>query len=123
MVEDASQNSSMAGSSEPVAHADVDTLAPGSFGPASGNAISGSGTTSGAAGADTVGAAPASIVEVHGAGGATTASGGSFQAVGQYGVLSMDAQGDFNYVRNAGTPDGVQDVFGYTLADAAGASS
>ena len=41
---------------------------------------------------------------------------------GQYGVLSMDAHGNFNYVRNPGTPDGVQDVFNYTLADAQGAT-
>ena len=35
----------------------------------------------------------------------------------------MDTEGNFNYVRNAGTPDGVQDVFNYTLADAAGANA
>src|SRR4051812_26376913 len=121
--EDASEHSSNAVHSEPVAWADVDTLAAGSFGPASGNAISGSGTTSGAAGADQVDSPPAAIVDVHGAGGATTVSGGGFQAVGQYGVLSMDAQGNFNYVRNSGTPDGVQDVFGYTVADAGGSTS
>ncbi|HET6535556.1 MAG TPA: hypothetical protein VFG41_05180, partial [Sphingomicrobium sp.] len=121
--DDASQTGTPADNSAPLARADVDALAPGSYGPATGNAITGAGTTTGSSGADTVGDAPASIVELHGAGGPTTADAGAFQAPGQYGVLSMDAQGNFNYVRNAGTPDGVQDVFGYTLADADGATS
>ena len=108
---------------ETVAHPDVDMLPPGSYGPATGNAITGAGTSSGNAGADSVGAAPASIVGVQGAGGPSAVSNGAFQANGQYGVLSMDAQGNFSYVRNPGTPDGVQDVFNYTLADAKGATS
>ena len=120
--EDASQNHSAAGS-ETVARADVETLAPGSYGPASGNAITGAGTDTGASGADKVATPPGTIVEVHGAGGSTTTGGGNFQAVGQYGVLSMDTTGNFNYVRNPGTPDGVRDVFNYTLADNSGANS
>src|SRR4029078_4656617 len=108
---------------ETVAHPDVDMLPPGSYGPATGNAITGAGPVSGNAGADSVGAAPASIVGVQGAGGPSAVSNGAFQANGQYGVLSMDAQGNFSYVRNPGTPDGVQDVFNYTLADAKGATS
>ncbi|HET8786829.1 MAG TPA: VCBS domain-containing protein, partial [Candidatus Limnocylindrales bacterium] len=101
----------------------MDTLPPGSFGPATGNAITGQGTSSGASGADSVGASPATVVAVQGAGGQTVVGAGSFQAPGQYGVLSMDAQGNFNYVRNPNTPDGVKDVFNYTLADAAGANA
>jgi VCBS repeat-containing protein len=93
------------------------------MGPASGNAITGAGTVTGQSGADTPGAGGASVVEVHGSCGATSGGNGNFQASGQYGVLSMDAQGDFNYVRNPGTPDGVRDVFQYTLADAQGAHS
>ena len=104
----------MVADTAPVARADVDALPPGSFGPATGNAISGAGTITGTAGADSVGDAPARIVEVEGAGGAAAAAGNNFQASGQYGVLNMDAQGNFNYVRNSGTPDGVQDVFRYT---------
>ena len=122
--DDASQAGSTANDSAPVARPDVDALAPGSFGPASGNAITGAGTVTGSSGADSVGDSPGKIVEVHGAGGATgTGANGNFQATGQYGVLSMDAEGNFSYVRNAGTPDGVQDVFGYTLADADGQTS
>ena len=120
--EDASQTGSME-HAEPIARADVDTLPAGSMGPATGNAITGAGTSTGSSGADTVAQGPGTIVEVHGAGGGGTQANGNLQAAGQYGVLSMDAQGDFSYVRNAGTPDGVQDVFNYTLADAVGAHS
>ena len=119
--EDASQAGSM-GNSAPVARADVDTLPAGSYGPATGNAITGAGTSTGLAGADSA-TPPAHIVGVQGAGGPTAQANGSFQANGQYGMLTMDAQGDFNYVRNPGTPDGVRDVFNYTLADASGANS
>ncbi|MCL6730724.1 DUF5801 repeats-in-toxin domain-containing protein, partial [Sphingomonas hankyongi] len=120
--DDASQAGSMATDSAPTARADVEALPPGGFG-ASGNAITGAGTISGSAGADSVANGPARIVEVHGSGGSTTESGSSFQALGQYGVLTMDAQGNFNYARNANTPEGVQDVFGYTIADRNGATS
>ena len=120
--DDASQAGSTGHDSAPVAHADVAATQPGGYG-ASGNAITGAGTISGAAGADAVADGPARVVEVHGAGGATTESGSSFQAAGQYGVLTMDAQGNFNYARNPNTPEGVQDVFGYTIADRNGATS
>ncbi len=119
--DDASQAVSN-GHSEPVARPDVDMLPAGSFGPATGNAISGEGTSSGASGADKV-SAPAAITAVQGSGGETIVSNGTFQANGQYGVLSMDAQGNFNYVRNANTPEGVKDVFNYTVADGTGASA
>src|SRR6185503_21302476 len=108
--DDASQTGST-GHSEPVARPDEDRLPAGSYGPASGNAITGAGTTSGAAGADHVGAAPATITAVQGAGGQTITANGAYQAAGQFGVLSMDMQGNFNYARNPGTPDGVKDVF------------
>jgi hypothetical protein len=121
--DDASQADSMASDSAPIARPDVDALPAGTYGPEGGNAVTGTGTLTGTTGADSAGDAPAAIVEVQGAGGATTGGAGSFQAVGQYGVLTMDAQGNYSYVRNAGTPDGVQDVFGYTLADADGTKS
>ena len=119
--EDASQPDSAG--HDTVARPDVDTLPAGSYGPATGNAITGQGTSTGSSGADSVAAGPATIVSVEGAGGQTVAANGAFQAAGQYGLLSMDAQGNFNYVRNANTPDGVKDVFNYTLADAAGANA
>ena len=120
---DASQAGSTPADTGPIARPDVDSRPAGSMGPASGNTITGSGTVTGQTGADTPGAGGASVVEVHGAGGATSGGAGNFQASGQYGVLSMDAQGNYNYVRNPGTPDGVRDVFQYTLADAQGANA
>ena len=48
---------------------------------------------------------------------------GAYQVSGQYGALSIDTHGNFNYVRNPGTPDGVRDVFQYTLADASGTNA
>src|SRR4030095_11216138 len=121
---DASHAGSMAAAdSAPSARPDVDSLPSNDMGPASGNVITGAGTASGASGADQAGDGPARVVELNGAGGPTAASGDNFQAAGQYGVLTMDAQGNFNYVRNAGTPDGVQDVFGYTIADCDGSTS
>ena len=108
--EDASQAGSITSGSEPIARPDVETLPPSSNGPGSGNAISGMGTTSGASGADQVADGPAAIVELRGAGGAGASNGNGFEAAGQYGTLSMDPNGNFNYVRT--TPaDGVQDVF------------
>ncbi|MFL5079893.1 MAG: hypothetical protein ACJ8DU_08155, partial [Microvirga sp.] len=121
--DDASQASSTAHDSAPVARPDVDLVPAGNSGPASGNVITGEGTVTGNAGADTIADLPGAIIEVHGAGGPTTGGAGNFQAAGQYGVLNMDAQGNFSYVANAGTPPGAADVFNYTLADADGATA
>ncbi|MEO7655342.1 MAG: hypothetical protein ABIS23_06640, partial [Sphingomicrobium sp.] len=121
--EDASQAGSITTGSEPIARPDVETLAPNSNGPGSGNAISGLGTNSGSAGADQIANGPGTIVELQGSGGAAIPQGDGFQAPGLYGSLTMEANGSFNYVRSGGTPDGVQDVFQYTLADASGARS
>jgi hypothetical protein len=121
--DDASQADTTASDNAPVARADVAALPPGSFGPENGNVITGAGTISGANGADSQGDGPATVVEVHGAGGQTAGSDGNFHAIGQYGVLNMDGQGNFSYVRNAGTPEGVQDSFGYTIADQDGQTS
>ena len=65
----------------------------------------------------------ASITAIQGAGGTDTSfSGGKLQIAGQYGVLTIDAQGNYSYVRNQGTPNGVSDVFTYTLAGRDGAT-
>ena len=106
-----------------VAHADINSLPPGFIGPATGNAITGNGTITGHAGADIVADPPGHIVAVEGAGGAASASNGEFVVQGQYGVLTIEADGDYTYVRNAGAPDGVQDVFNYTLGDNVGHQS
>ena len=118
--EDASQAGSITTGSEPIARPDVETLPPSSNGPGSGNAISGMGTNTGAAGADQVPNGPGVIVELRGTGGTGAPSGTGFEAAGSYGNLTMDQNGNFNYVRTS-PADGVQDIFQYTLADAQGA--
>ena len=103
-----------------LARADVDSLPAGVTGPATGNAITGTGTITGQAGADSVETPPGSIVAIQGAGGAASGANGEFVVHGQYGTLTIEADGSYSYVRNAGAPDGVDDVFTYTLADSAG---
>ena len=52
-------------------------------------------------------------------GGATqaVAAGGTVTLAGQYGVLTIHADGRYEYTRNAGSPGGVSEVFTYTLTD------
>ena len=117
--EDASQGTS----NDVSARDDTEHLAGNDFGPATGNIITGAGTVSGSAGADM--AAGAHITAIAGAGGSDTSfdASGNLEIAGQYGTLTIDAQGDYTYVRNAGSPEGVSDSFTYTLADAAGATA
>ncbi|MGL3823002.1 beta strand repeat-containing protein, partial [Sphingopyxis sp. R3-92] len=107
----------------PTARVDTDAVAAGSFAPETGNVISGAGTTSGAAGADTQGADGASLTGIRAGATGTefAAPGGVIQ--GQYGTLTIDAQGNYSYVRDAGTPGGVNDVFTYRLTDGDGDTS
>jgi len=106
----------------PTARADTDSVAGGTFGPESGNVLSGTGTTSGAAGADTLGADGAAVS------GFRAGASGSFAAVGttiagQYGTLTLGANGSYTYVRNPNTPGGVSDVFTYQITDGDGDAS
>ncbi|MHA4838946.1 beta strand repeat-containing protein [Sphingopyxis sp. MSC1_008] len=106
----------------PIARGDTDQVAAGSFAPEAGNVLTGTGTTSGAAGADTPGADGASLTGIRGA-----STEGGFSAPGpvqgQYGTLTIDAQGGYTYVRNPGTPGGVNDVFSYQITDGDGDTS
>jgi VCBS repeat-containing protein len=103
----------------PTARNDTDQVAAGSFAPETGNVLTGAGTTSGAAGADTPGADGASLTGIRGA-----SSEGGFSAPGtvqgQYGALTINAQGGYTYVRNPGTRGGVNDVFTYQITDGDG---
>jgi T1SS-143 domain-containing protein len=100
----------------PDARDDADHLAAQDFGPAVGNIITGSGTTTGAVGTDMVGGGSAKIVAIEGAGGRDTSfTDGKLVVEGEYGTLTIEADGDYSYVRHAGTPAGVSDVFTYTL--------
>ena len=103
----------------PTARNDIDSLAGGTFGPELGNVLTGAGTISGLAGADTLGADGAAIS------GFRAGASGSFAAVGsniagQYGTLTLGANGSYSYVRNGNTPGGVTDVFTYQLTDTDG---
>ncbi|OWQ92884.1 beta strand repeat-containing protein [Sphingopyxis witflariensis] len=107
----------------PIARPDTDTVAAGTFAPETGNVPVGTGTTSGAAGADTPGADGASLTGIRAGTTGTefAAPGGVVQ--GQYGTLTIDAQGNYSYVRNVNTPGGVSDVFTYRLTDGDGDTS
>lgn len=106
----------------PTARNDTDSVAGGTYGPETGNVLSGSGTTSGAAGADTLGADGGAVS------GFRAGTTGNFSAVGttingQYGTLTLGANGTYTYVRNTNTPGGVTDIFSYQLTDGDGDTS
>jgi T1SS-143 domain-containing protein len=107
----------------PVAVNDADAITSGGTS-ATGNVITGVGTTGGVSTADSPGAdAPATITAIAGTGGTdTTFSGGVLSIGGSFGTLSIDAAGNYTYTRNAGSPGNAQDVFTYTLTDADGDS-
>jgi VCBS repeat-containing protein len=106
----------------PTARNDSDQVAAGSFAPEAGNVLTGAGTTSGAAGADTPGADGATLTGIRGASGeGAFAAPGTVQ--GQYGTLTINAQGGYTYVRTPGTPGGVNDVFTYQITDGDGDTS
>ena len=106
----------------PTARNDTDTVPAGDYSAQTGNVVTGVGTTSGATGADTVGADNATLTRIASnnvpANTDTTFDGsGNLVVAGQYGTLTIKADGSYSYVRNAGTPGGVTDVFTYTLTD------
>jgi large repetitive protein len=105
----------------PVARNDVDAIARGTF-LATGNVVTGAGTTSGTAGADTPGSEGASVTDVTGLPGkiATKDNNGVLTIEGQYGTLILNPDGNYTYNRTPGSPDGVVDTFTYTLTDGSG---
>ena len=107
----------------PTARNDTDSVAPGTYSPQTGNVVTGAGTTSGNAGADTQGADGALV-----SGARAGTAAGSFASVGttitgQYGTLTIAANGGYTYTRSPGTPGGVNDVFTYQLTDGDGDTS
>ncbi|WP_395020446.1 VCBS domain-containing protein [Dongia sp.] len=107
----------------PTARNDVDTIATGGTS-ADGNVITGANTTSGAAGADTKGADGATVSAVTGFNGsADNDASDGLKVDGQYGKLTLNADGSYTYTRNAGSPGGVSDTFTYTLKDGDGDTS
>jgi large repetitive protein len=103
----------------PVARNDTDTVAAGTYGPETGNVLTGAGTTSGTAGADSMGADGGTLTGVRaGTTGNFAAPGGSID--GAYGTLTLNANGSYSYTRDPGTPGGVLDVFTYQITDGDG---
>ncbi len=72
--------------------------------------------------ADTVGADNASLTAVSGFGGSndSTFEAGLLTVNGQFGVLTIDAQGNYTYTLNPEAGGGGTDVFTYTLTDGDG---
>ncbi|MBZ9775971.1 beta strand repeat-containing protein, partial [Mesorhizobium sp. CO1-1-8] len=114
----------------PTAVADTDSIAAGQFGPATGNVLVGgtdavdANTTDGVA--DTQGADGATVVGVQA--GNTNADVDNAATLGveiqgTYGKLTLQSDGSYSYVRSAGTPGGVNDVFTYTIKDGDGDTS
>jgi VCBS repeat-containing protein len=115
----------------PTAHDNLNTVTVGKYGPVTGNVIAGTDIDSDghaiapAATPDLVGADGAMVsqvasVDLHTQ--ATVTASGSIQIAGQFGVLTIDAQGDYSYTRNPNSPHGV-DHFTYTLTDGDGDTS
>ncbi|PBB90200.1 hypothetical protein CK215_22710, partial [Mesorhizobium sp. WSM3864] len=107
----------------PTAVADTDAVPSGSHAPIDGNVITGTGSDGNPAGADVKGADDVTVVGV--AAGDTGESLDSTTTVGTvihgtYGDLTLGANGEYSYVRNAGTPGGHDDVFTYTIKDGDG---
>jgi hypothetical protein len=72
----------------------------------SANVITGVGTVAGAANADDVGEdTPGHITQISGFGGSdTTFTAGLLEVDGQYGTLTIDADGNYTYTRFNGSP-------------------
>ncbi|MER8584009.1 VCBS domain-containing protein, partial [Mesorhizobium sp. M1338] len=114
----------------PTAVADIDSIAAGQFGPATGNVLVGGtdagdgNTTDGIA--DTQGADGATVVGVAAGNTNTDVTDAATLDVpfqGAYGKLTLHSDGSYTYVRDAGTPGGVNDVFTYTIKDGDGDTS
>jgi len=104
----------------PIAVADIDSVAAGSFAVATGNVITDAELDGGK---DSQGADGAVVAGV--AAGNTNAdlvSAGTVGAVvaGAHGQLTLHADGSYSYARNPGSQGGVSDVFTYTLRDGDG---
>jgi VCBS repeat-containing protein len=107
----------------PTARNDTDSVVAGTYSPQTGNVVTGAGTTSGDAGADTQGADGAVVSGARAGTGAGTFVGVGTTIDGQYGTLAIAADGSYTYTRNAGTPGGVNDVFTYQITDGDGDTS
>ena len=99
---------------EPIARDDSDSIAAGEFGPATGNVIT---DAEGDGGRDTAGADGIAVTGVNDSEG-LVAPGTEVQ--GAYGKLTLNGDGSYNYIRDAGTAGGVSDIFTYQITDGDG---
>jgi T1SS-143 domain-containing protein len=108
---------------KPTAHADTDSVGTGTS--TDGNVISGLGTDGGTTGSgvDIQGAdgAHVSHIQSTNVGGVGTDVSGSTAIGGQYGTLTIDANGHYDYARTSSS--GGTDTFTYTLTDGDGDTS
>ncbi|HEY7231318.1 MAG TPA: VCBS domain-containing protein, partial [Pseudolabrys sp.] len=116
---------------QPIAHADTDQVGPTDRS-IDGNVLDGTGTTSGTAGTDVLGAdgaasggAVVQIASQNNGTSATVDTANGATLAGQFGTLTIDAQGHYTYVRDIGVPGGSNktDVFSYTIQDSDGSQS
>ncbi|MDJ0642092.1 MAG: DUF5801 repeats-in-toxin domain-containing protein [Erythrobacter sp.] len=91
----------------PSAQDDSNAIGAGEFGPVGGNVL----------GNDTEGADGADVTSFSGTGG--TGNPGDTIS-GDFGTLTIAADGTYSYTRNPGTPGGVSDTFTYTITDGDG---
>ena len=107
---------------EPIARNDTDTVDDGEVPTATGNVMTGVGTTSGSAGQDEQGADGASLTAISGVGGSDDVfnASGYLEVQGQYGALQIEADGSYIYTPGPENPGNVSDVFTYTLTDGDG---
>ena len=106
----------------PTARPDTDSVAANQVTPETGNVLDGTGTTSGAAGADIQGADGVTVVGVAAGAGAGGANPGTVNAPihGAYGTLTLQGNGLYSSARDANAPGGVNDAFTYTIRDGDG---
>ena len=94
----------------PTASNDIAQLAAGTYEPINGNVLSN----------DREGADSASVTDITGTPLVEYDGGYDFAIQGEYGVLELNADGSYQYTRDAGTPGGVSENFTYTLTDGDG---
>ena len=108
----------------PTAKADTD-LVSNDTNTATGNVITGVGTTTSPLGVDVKGADGAAVSGISSVnvGGADNTPGNGLSIVGQYGTLTMGTDGQYTYTRFNDAPLKATDVFNYTLTDGDGDTS
>jgi hypothetical protein len=104
----------------PTAVGDTDSLLAGATGPATGNVLTDTSLGDqgdGDNGADTLGADGGAVTAITGFNGAGTVGGST---IGEYGTLTISADGSYSYTRTGTGPINDTDTFTYTVTDGDG---